>query len=52
MMAVIISMIGFSLIASPSLCLLEVGNEAGYEMIGNYLAHSGANVPQVCHFDS
>jgi hypothetical protein len=43
MVAVLISTIGFSLIASPSLDILKVGKEAGFEMIGNYLAECLAN---------
>ncbi len=41
--AVLISLAGFSLIASPSLDLLKVGKEAGLEMIGNYMAECLAN---------
>ena len=43
MVAVLISLVGFSLIASPSLDVLKVGKEAGFEMIGNYLAECLAN---------
>jgi hypothetical protein len=43
MVAVLISLVGFSLIASPSLDVLKVGKEAGFEMIGNYLAKCLAN---------
>ena len=35
--AVLISFIGFSLIASPSASMLKIGKEAGYEIISNYL---------------
>ena len=43
MVAVLISLAGFSLIASPSLDVLKVGKEAGLEMIGNYMAKCLAN---------
>ncbi len=38
MVALLLSVIGFSLIISPSASILKVGKEAGYEIIGNYLA--------------
>jgi hypothetical protein len=43
MVAVLISLVGFSLVASPSLDILKVGKEAGFEMIGNYMAECLAN---------
>jgi hypothetical protein len=43
MAAVLISLAVFSLIASPSLDILKVGKEAGFEMIGNYMAECSAN---------
>ena len=43
MVAVLISLAGFSLIASPSLDILKVGKEAGFEMIGNFMAECLAN---------
>jgi hypothetical protein len=36
--AVLISFVGFSLIASPLVDVLVVGKEAGYEQISNFLA--------------
>jgi len=38
--AVLISFVGFSLIASPFVDILTVGKEAGYEQISNFLARS------------
>jgi len=38
MVAVLVSLFVFSLIASSYVCMLKVGKEAGYEIIGNYLA--------------
>jgi hypothetical protein len=36
--AIVISLIGFNLIASTSVSMLKVARAADYEMIGNYLA--------------
>ena len=41
--AFILSVIGFSLIISPSVSILKVGKEAGYEIIENYLSKSDAH---------
>ena len=38
--AILISFVGFSLIASPFVDVLVVGKEAGYEQISNFLAKS------------
>ncbi len=38
MMAVLLTFVGFSLIASPSIEIMKVGKDAGYEIISNYLA--------------
>ena len=38
LVAVLITFVGFSLIASPSLDILKVGKRAGYEIISNMLA--------------
>ncbi|MEE8377769.1 MAG: hypothetical protein V3R45_05315 [Candidatus Aminicenantaceae bacterium] len=38
--AVLISFVGFSLIASPFVEILVIGKEAGYEQISNFLAKS------------
>lgn len=52
LMAVLIPTIGFNLIALPSLCLLEMGKNADYEMIGNRLVNPAESHPHVCHIDS
>lgn len=39
LVAVLITFVGFSLIASPSLDMLKVGKKAGYEIISNMLAN-------------
>jgi hypothetical protein len=36
--AALITFVGFSLIASPSVDILKVGKKAGYEIISNVLA--------------
>jgi len=36
--ALLLSFLGFSLIISPSVSMLKIGKEAGYEIIENYLA--------------
>jgi hypothetical protein len=36
--AVLISFVGFTLIASPIVDVLVIGKEAGYEQISNFLA--------------
>ena len=41
--AVLISFVGFSLIASPVVDVIVVGKEAGYEQISNFLAHTSAS---------
>lgn len=38
LVAVLITLVGFSLIASPSVDILKVGKKAGYEIISNVLA--------------
>lgn len=39
LVAVLITFVGFSLIASPSLDMLKVGKKAGYEIISNMLSN-------------
>jgi hypothetical protein len=39
LVAALITFVGFSLIASPSLDMLKVGKKAGYEIISNVLAN-------------
>ena len=38
MAAVLISFVGFSLIASPVVDVIVIGKKAGYEIISNFLA--------------
>jgi hypothetical protein len=38
LVAVLITFVGFSLIASPSVDMLKLGKKAGYEIISNVLA--------------
>ncbi len=42
--AVLITFVGFSLIAAPSECMLRIGKEAGNEIIANYLAKAANNL--------
>jgi hypothetical protein len=36
--AVLLTLVGFNLIAAPSVDILKIGKQAGYEIIANYLA--------------
>jgi len=36
--AVLLTLVGFNLIAAPSVDILRIGKQAGYEIIANYLA--------------
>lgn len=47
--AVLISLWGFNLISSSSMCLLEVGKKAGYEIIENYLSKADSDSHEFCH---
>jgi hypothetical protein len=38
--AALLTFAGFSLIAGPTVEILKVGHQAGYEIIANYLAKS------------
>jgi hypothetical protein len=38
--AALLTLVGFSLIAGPSLPILKVGHQAGYEMIARYLTNA------------
>jgi hypothetical protein len=42
LVAVFVTVMGFSLIASPAIEMMKVGKDAGYEMISNYLAKADA----------
>ena len=46
--AVLITFVGFSLIAAPSESMLRIGKEAGYEIIANYLAKAANNSTASC----
>jgi len=41
--AVVLSLLGFNLIASSSVCLLKIAKEAGYETIESYFANCDAD---------
>jgi hypothetical protein len=43
LLAISVSVIGFNLIATPSLCLLKAASESGYEPIQSYLEKCYAN---------
>ena len=45
-LAVSVSIFGFNLIATPSVCLLKVAKESGYEPIQSYLVKYDANYNQ------
>jgi hypothetical protein len=36
--AVLLTLVGFNLMAAPSVDILRIGKQAGYEIIANYLA--------------
>ena len=42
MAAILLTFIGFSLMASPTVEIMKVGKEAGYEIISNYLIKAEA----------
>ena len=46
--AVLITFVGFSLMAAPSECMLRIGKEAGNEIIANYLAKAANNSTVSC----
>ncbi len=39
LVAVVLTLVGFNLIAAPTVDILKVGKQAGYEIISNYLAN-------------
>jgi hypothetical protein len=49
--AVIISLLGFNLIASSSVCLLKVAKEAGYEEINSHLTRYDSDAHRTMHLD-
>ncbi len=46
--AILITFVGFSLMAAPSECMLKIGKEAGNEIIANYLAKAENNSNVSC----
>ena len=46
--AALITLVGFSLIAAPSECMIKIGKEAGNEIIANYLAKAENNSSASC----
>jgi hypothetical protein len=40
--AVLLTLVGFSLIAAPAVDILKVGKQAGYQIISNHLANADA----------
>ena len=40
LVAIVISLAAFSLISAPALDMVKVGNQAGYEIITNWLAQA------------
>lgn len=47
LVAICVSVLGFNLIASSSVCLLKAGKESGYEPIQNYLAKCEGNYERI-----
>jgi hypothetical protein len=43
--ALVLSVAGFNLIAAPTIDILKIGHQAGYEIIANYLAKTDASRP-------
>ncbi|MEW5901044.1 MAG: hypothetical protein AB1715_06235 [Acidobacteriota bacterium] len=41
LLAVLITLAGFSLISAPAVDILKIGKEAGYEIIANVVAERG-----------
>jgi hypothetical protein len=42
LVAVVLTLVGFNLIAAPTIDILKVGKQAGYQIISNYLAKTEA----------
>lgn len=40
--ALLLTLFGFSLIASPTLEMMKIGKQAGYEKIANFLSRTAA----------
>ena len=43
--AVLLTLIGFNFIAAPTVDMMKIGKQAGYEMIANYLAKADIAAP-------
>ena len=43
--AALLTLIGFSFIAAPTVDMMKIGKQAGYEMIANYLAMADISAP-------
>jgi hypothetical protein len=44
--AAVLTLVGFSVIAAPSVELMRVGKEAGYQIIANYLEKAKSAAPR------
>jgi hypothetical protein len=42
LVAVVLTLVGFNLIAAPTVDILKIGKQAGYQIISNYLANVDA----------
>jgi hypothetical protein len=52
MAAVLVTLLGFNLMSSSSVCLLDIGKKAGYEIIGNYLGKAEHAEHDFCYIKS
>ncbi|MDP2913935.1 MAG: hypothetical protein Q8O91_00620 [Candidatus Aminicenantes bacterium] len=43
--AALLTLIGFNFIAAPTVDMMKIGKQAGYEMIANYLAKADISAP-------
>ena len=43
--AVLLTLVGFNFIAAPTVDMMKIGKQAGYEMIANYLAKAEPVAP-------
>lgn len=43
--ATLLTLIGFNFIAAPTVDMMKIGKQAGYEMIANYLAKVDSAAP-------
>ncbi len=49
--AVVVSLLGFNLIASSSVCLLKIAKEAGYEAIESYRVNCDADTYRIRYIE-